>query len=42
MKKRYGFIFVDIDDFGNGSKKRYIKDSYYWYKKVTSSNGEEL
>ena len=42
MKKRYGFIYVDIDDFGNGSKKRYLKDSYYWYKKVTASNGEDL
>lgn len=42
MKKRYGFIYVDIDDYGNGSKERYLKDSYYWYKKVTASNGEEL
>lgn len=42
MKKRYGFIYVDQDDYGNGSKKRIIKDSYYWYKKVIASNGEDL
>ena len=42
MKKRYGFIYVDIDDLGNGSFKRYKKDSFYWYKKVIESNGEEL
>jgi 6-phospho-beta-glucosidase len=42
MSKRYGFIYVDQDDYGNGSKKRYIKDSYYWYKKVIESNGENL
>lgn len=42
MKKRYGFIYVDMDDLGNGSKKRYPKDSYWWYKKVIASNGEDL
>ncbi len=42
MKKRYGFIYVDMDDHGNGTLKRYPKDSYYWYKKVIESNGEEL
>lgn len=42
MKKRYGFIYVDQDDFGNGSKKRYRKKSFYWYKKVIESNGEYL
>ena len=42
MKKRYGFIYVDVDDFGNGSYKRYRKDSFYWYKKVIASNGENL
>ncbi len=39
MKKRYGFIYVDMDDAGNGSKKRYRKDSFYWYQKVISHNG---
>ncbi len=42
MKKRYGFIYVDMDDRGNGSKKRYKKDSFYWYKKVIETNGEDL
>ncbi|MFV0556373.1 MAG: glycoside hydrolase family 1 protein [Lactovum sp.] len=42
MKKRYGFIYVDMDDLGKGSLKRYPKDSFYWYKKVIASNGEDL
>jgi 6-phospho-beta-glucosidase len=42
MKKRYGFIYVDADDSGNGSYDRYRKDSFYWYQKVISSNGENL
>lgn len=42
MSKRYGFIYVDIDDFGKGSKKRFPKESYVWYKKVVASNGEAL
>ena len=42
MKKRYGYVYVDRDDLGNGSLKRYPKDSFYWYKKVIASNGEDL
>lgn len=42
MKKRYGFIYVDLDNEGKGSFKRYKKDSFYWYKKVIASNGEDL
>ena len=42
MKKRYGFVYVDLDDLGNGSLKRIKKDSFYWYKKVIESNGEIL
>ena len=42
MSKRYGFIYVDIDDLGKGSGKRIRKDSFYWYKKVLDTNGEEL
>lgn len=42
MSKRYGFIYVDRDDLGNGSLKRLKKDSFYWYKKVIESNGEQL
>ncbi len=32
MKKRYGLIYVDQDDAGNGSLKRYKKDSFYWFQ----------
>ena len=42
MKKRYGFIYVDKDNEGNGTLNRSRKDSFYWYKKVIESNGEEL
>ncbi len=42
MRKRYGFIYVDADDEGNGSFKRYKKDSFYWYKHVIETNGEEI
>ncbi|MDO4912525.1 MAG: 6-phospho-beta-glucosidase [Lactobacillus sp.] len=42
MSKRYGFIYVDRDDEGHGSLKRIPKKSYYWYKKVIASNGDEL
>lgn len=39
MSKRYGFIYVDQDDEGNGSLKRIRKDSFYWYRDVIASNG---
>ena len=42
MKKRYGFIYVDRDKLGNGTYQRIKKDSFYWYKKVCESNGEEI
>ncbi|WP_289114171.1 family 1 glycosylhydrolase, partial [uncultured Dubosiella sp.] len=42
MKKRYGFIYVDRDEFDLGTLNRYRKDSFYWYKKVIASNGEDL
>lgn len=42
MKKRYGFIYVDVDDQGNGSGTRYKKCSFAYYKKVIQSNGEDL
>lgn len=42
MKKRYGFIYVDLDNEGKGTFKRYKKDSFNWYKKVIASNGEDL
>lgn len=42
MRKRYGFIYVDMDDEGKGTMARSRKDSFYWYKKVIESNGENL
>lgn len=42
MSKRYGFVYVDLDNSGEGTKKRLKKSSYYWYKTVISSNGESL
>lgn len=42
MSKRYGFIYVDMDDDGNGTLKRTRKDSFAWYKKVLATNGEDL
>ena len=42
MKKRYGFVYIDKDDEGNGTLARTRKKSFYWYKKVIASNGEDL
>nr|AGD88872.1 6-phospho-beta-glucosidase [uncultured organism] len=42
MKKRYGFIYVDKDNDGNGTLKRSKKKSFDWYKKVIASNGKDL
>ena len=42
MRKRYGFIYVDRDEFELRTMKRYRKDSFYWYKQVIESNGENL
>lgn len=38
-KKRYGFVYIDLDDDGNGTGKRYKKKSFDWYKKLIASNG---
>ena len=42
MKKRYGFIYVDKDNEGNGTLKRSKKRSFSWYQQVIASNGEVL
>lgn len=42
MRKRYGFIYVDKQDDGTGDMSRSRKDSFFWYKKVIESNGEDL
>ncbi|MDR2007451.1 MAG: 6-phospho-beta-glucosidase [Alphaproteobacteria bacterium] len=42
MSKRYGYIYVDLDDEGKGSMKRIPKDSFYWYQKVIKTNGDSV
>lgn len=42
LRKRYGFIYVDKNDDGTGTGKRYKKKSFEWYKNVIKTNGEEL
>ncbi|AOA03633.1 6-phospho-beta-glucosidase [Carnobacterium maltaromaticum] len=42
MKKRYGFIYVDKDNEGQGTLKRSKKKSFDWYKQVIATNGEQL
>ncbi len=42
MSKRYGFIYVDRDNLGNGTLNRTPKKSFHWYKQVIASNGTEL
>lgn len=42
VTKRYGFIYVDADDEGNGSYDRLKKDSFDWYKEVIATNGANL
>lgn len=42
MGKRYGFIYVDADDCGNGTFNRSRKDSFFWYQGVIASNGGKL
>ena len=39
IEKRYGFVYVDLDNYGNGSGNRYKKDSFYWYQNVIANNG---
>ncbi|TVP93220.1 glycoside hydrolase family 1 protein [Alkalibacterium sp.] len=41
-QKRYGFVYVDREELDEKELKRYKKDSYFWYKKVMETNGEEL
>ena len=42
FSKRYGFVYVDADDLGNGTYNRYRKDSFFWYQNVIRTNGKEL
>ncbi|MDN3139617.1 6-phospho-beta-glucosidase [Enterococcus faecalis] len=40
LKKRYGFIFVDLND--KQCFRRIRKESFYWYKKIIASNGTKI
>jgi len=42
LAKRYGFIYVDLNDDGTGTGNRYKKKSFDWYKNVIATNGEEI
>lgn len=42
IEKRYGFIYVDLDNQGHGTRARTPKDSRYWYRDVIASNGTQL
>ncbi len=42
MSKRYGFIYVDKHDDGRGTLERKKKKSFFWFKDVIKSNGENL
>lgn len=42
MSKRYGFIYVDVDDYNQGTYQRRKKKSFDWYKHVIETNGSEL
>ena len=42
MEKRYGFIYVDKNNKGEGTLNRSRKNSFYWYQKVIKTNGEDL
>lgn len=42
MSKRYGFIYVNRDDDGNGDFSRSRKKSFYWYQNVIRTNGAVL
>ena len=42
MSKRFGFIYVDMDDYGNGTFQRIKMDSFDYYRQVIESNGTNL
>ncbi len=42
MSKRYGVVYVDQDDAGNGTLNRQKKDSFDWYQRVIATNGTAL
>lgn len=42
MEKRYGVVYVDTDNHGNGTYERIKKDSFTWYRDfISSRHGNE-
>lgn len=41
-QKRYGFLYVDRDEFDLKEMRRIKKDSYFWYQKVIAGNGDSI
>ena len=39
MSKRYGVVYVDRGDAGEGTNRRYKKDSFEWYKRCIATGG---
>ena len=42
MEKRYGFIYVDKNNHGDGTLERKCKDSFFWYQECIKSNGASV
>lgn len=42
MRKRYGFVYIDVDDDGKGSFKRTRKKSFFYYHDVIESDAEKI
>lgn len=42
IRKRYGFVYINRDFKDLLDLARYPKKSFYWYKKVIATNGEDL
>lgn len=40
--KRYGQVYVDVDEAGEGTYDRYRKDSFWWYKAVCETGGASV
>lgn len=40
--KRYGFVYINRDEVNAKALKRLRKKSFFWYKKVIATNGEDL
>lgn len=41
-QKRYGFVYIDRNEEDEKDLRRIKKKSFYWYKKVIETNGNEL